>query len=93
MKNSKIIVLERFNSIGRAEITKALLAANGIACSLAHETIQTVLPYLTSGVAPIELLIAQDDEQAARDLLAADVDTDDFKIQTKTKRKPRTPTK
>lgn len=93
MNDTKIIVLERFNSIGRAEIIKALLESNGIACSLAHATIQTVLPYLTSGVAPIELLIAQEDEQAARELLLAEVDTDDFKEQTKTKRKPRTPAK
>ncbi|MFI3330389.1 MAG: DUF2007 domain-containing protein [Rikenellaceae bacterium] len=82
MKDANIIVLERFNEVSRAEIIKALLESNGIECSLAHETIQTVLPYISSGVAPVELLVREEDAERAREILTSAVDTEDFKAQT-----------
>lgn len=82
MKESKIIVLERFNEVTRAEIIKALLEDNGINCSLSHETIQTVLPYISSGVAPVELLINEDDLDKAREIITSGYDAKDFEELT-----------
>lgn len=82
MENVNVIKLISFDSLGEAEIIKALLEASGVRCSLSHDTIQTVLPYLTSGVDPIELLIAEPDEELAREILNAKFDQNEFDLES-----------
>lgn len=83
MKENKIIVLERFNQVTRAEIIKALLESNGIPCQLSHELIQTVLPYTSSGAAPVELLINEQNLEQAQSILEAQFSKEEFKELTK----------
>lgn len=87
MENVNVVTLVRFDSLGEAEIVKGLLESNGVNCELMHETIQTVLPYLTSGVDPIELVVAEPDVERAREILAAKFDQQEFDDLSKSKKR------
>ena len=90
MDTSKVVMLMRFNHLGRAEIMKSLLESNGIECSLVGETIQSVLPSITGGGSPIQLVVAEKDAEKARKVLAAKFDVDEFESETNTKPRKRT---
>ncbi len=77
-----IVTLERFNSVQRAELIKALLDANGIECSITHDTIQGVLPNISSGASPVGILVHQADVERAKDLLLAEFDAAEFEKLT-----------
>ena len=90
MDTSKVVMLMRFNQLGRAEIMKGLLESNGIECSLVGETIQSVLPSITGGGSPIQLMVAEKDMERARKVLAAKFDVDEFETETGTKPRKKT---
>lgn len=79
-----------FDSLGEAEIVKGLLESSGIQCSLVHETIQMVMPYLTSGEDPIVLLVSEPDLESARAILAAKFDQSEFDELSKPKPRHKT---
>ncbi len=85
MDTSKVVMIMHFNHLGRAEIMKSLLESNGIECSLVGETIQSVLPSITGGGSPIQLVVAEKDAERARKILTAKFDVDEFESETDTK--------
>ncbi len=92
MDKSKVVVVEKFESMGEALIVEALLKGNGVDCALVHDTISSVLPLQTELV-EIELTVAEKDVARAMEILSARVDKDDFKEQTGTGAKPKAPRK
>ena len=90
MDTSKVVMLMRFNQLGRAEIMQGLFESNGIEYSLVGETIQSVLPSITGGGSPIQLMVAEKDMERARKVLAAKFDVDEFEAETGTKPRKKT---
>ncbi len=87
MDKEKIVTIRTFDSAIEAEMVKGILEGAGIASSLIHETIQSVLP-LGGGIA-IELCVAAEDEQRAKEVLAAKVDREEFAKMTASPEKPK----
>lgn len=69
MAKQDFVTVKRFDFDGVAQIYKSLLEAEGIQCELIHDTVQSVLPYLSSGEAPIELIVAASDAERALQIL------------------------
>jgi hypothetical protein len=82
MDKSKVVTVKTFNSETEALIVKGLLDSAGIESSLLHEDLQSVLPL--QSVSQIELAVAAEDVQRAREVLAAKYDKEDFAEQTGT---------
>ena len=90
MDKTKVVTLMRFNVLGKAEVYKTLLEANGIRAVLTHDMIQSILPLGTAGASAIELIVLEEDVARAREILDAHYDEMEFAEETQTApKKPR----
>jgi len=83
MDNRKVVTLMRFNVLGKAEVYKTLLEANGIRASLTHDMIHSVLPLGTSGALSIELVVLEENAARAQEILDAHYDEAEFAEETR----------
>lgn len=82
MENSNVVTLMTFSSDGEAEIVKSILESSGIHCSLIHNTINSFLPYLSSGEDPIKLIVLESQVVLAQKILDAQFDQVEFDKDT-----------
>lgn len=80
MDKSKIITLMSFDTSGEAEIVRSLLESAGVESELLNEVMSAMLP-LQSDFFSIRLVINEDDEERAKEILAAKFDTEEFDIE------------
>lgn len=69
--NSALVVIRTFASDVDAHIAKGVLETHGIAAIIDNEVFSSVLPATLTPVGGLRLLVRSEDEQAARQLLAA----------------------
>ncbi len=88
MDKNTIVVIRTFPTESEALIIKGLLDSAGIASSLVHDDIQSVLP-LGNEQTSIGIMVAERDRVRAIEIIDADFDRADFAEQTHTARKPK----
>jgi len=88
MDNSGLITIKEFDNIPKANIFKALLEDAGVTVMLTGDYMNEVLPL--ENVSPIQLKVALEDEQRAREILAAKYDLQEFKTESSRKADPET---
>lgn len=77
MDKSKIVVIRSFLHYNEAILYKAMFDGAGIESKLLNETINNVLP-LNTGFSQIYLVVREEDEKKALDLINAHFDKRDF---------------
>lgn len=78
----KVVTIMTFGSAMEAEIYRSLLESAGIAAQLQNDLATQVLPSLGELVS-VKLLVAEEDEARAREVLSAKFDAEEFKRETK----------
>ena len=64
------VLLMRTWSDGEAELVRHLLASYGIRCQVVSDVTHAVLPLSVDGLGEVRILVAPDDLEEARDVLA-----------------------
>lgn len=77
MDKSKIVVVRSFQGYNEAIVYKTLLDGAGIDSKLLNETINSVLP-LNTGFTQIYLVVREEDEKKAKEIINAHFDKRDF---------------
>lgn len=84
MEKKEVVVIRSFNSANEAHLHKALLESAGIQARVKSDiAVQVVY----GGFTQVDLLVAAEDEQRAKEILAAKFDEEEFAEETHTKRK------
>lgn len=78
---SKVIAIKSFNSVTEAQIFKALLESAGVQARMQNDVAAQVLPAY-GNLMQVNLLVAEEDEAKAREILAAKYDKDEVKQGT-----------
>lgn len=86
MENKEAVVIKKFNSLNEAQLYKALLESAGVMTRMRNDITAQVLPAY-GGMMEVELLVSAEDEQKAREILAAKFDEEEFAEGTHAKRK------
>lgn len=77
MENSDFTVIAKFDYESEALLCKSLLESAGVACSLIHQTISSVLPFQADFMT-IDLIVAKEDAERANEILDASFDSSEF---------------
>lgn len=75
--NKKVISVMSFNSVMEAQLYKALLESAGIAARMQNDIAAQVIPAYGT-LMEINLLVAEEDQKRAREVLGAKFDIDEF---------------
>lgn len=81
MDKSKVVVVKKFTNAGEAMIYQTLLASNGIECELVNETAFDIMPMQNEWL-EIKLVVAEKDAEAAKAILAAKFDQQEFETES-----------
>lgn len=81
MDKSKVVVVKKFTNAGEAMIYQTLLASNGIECELINETAFDIMPMQNEWL-EIKLVVAGKDAEAAKAILAAKFDQQEFETES-----------
>jgi len=87
MEEKGLVTLGRFSSAGELAIYQSLLEANGIRVFVTGEYTNDVYP-MGETWASIDLQVAAEDEQQAREILTAGFDKEEFKTESAKKPDP-----
>lgn len=81
MENGNVAVIRTFNSVTEAQLYKALLESAGIQTRMRNDITAQVLPAY-GGMLGVELLVSSEDEQRAKEILAAKFSEEEFDKET-----------
>lgn len=84
--SKKVVSVMSFNSVIEAQLYKALLESAGIQARMQNDIAAQVVPAFGS-LMEINLLVAEEDEAKAKEIVAAKFDIDKFKEEQKASKK------
>lgn len=87
MNDSGIVTLMTFDTLGEAEVTKALLDAAGVNNALVNDVLSSVLPL--DSFARIAIEVAEEDLPMAQKVITAGFDKAEFEAEVKASRKEK----
>lgn len=77
---SKVVSVMSFNSVMEAQLYQALLESAGVRAHLQNDIATQVYPPIGM-LLPVNILVAEEDQEKAREILGAKFDIDEFKRQ------------
>lgn len=87
MKDRDVVIIGHFSTLGEASIYRSLLESAGIKVMTAGEYVHDVYP-IGDSWAGIELKVAPEDAERAREILEAKFDPEEFKTESGQKTDP-----
>lgn len=78
---SKVVSIMSFNSVMEAQLYKALLESAGVTARLQNDIATQVYPPIGI-ILPVNILVAEEDQVRAREILGAKFDIDEFQRQS-----------
>lgn len=82
MKNQEFVTLEKFTSVNRANLVKALLDSAGIENQIINDTAASMMPMLGNA---IQIIVNAGDYDRAREIMEAKFDKTEFAAESKKK--------
>ncbi len=78
--SGKVVTIMSFNSLNEAQLYVALLESAGVTAVLQNDIVTQVYPPIGM-MLPVNILVAEEEQQRAREILGAKFDIDDFHRQ------------